>query len=54
MDCKYGRGMIVSVLYCFNFMYQQGLIYHYLGSHRLAEKTLREAARIDPASHQTW
>jgi len=31
-----------------------GLIYHYLGSHRLAEKMLRDAARIDPNSHQTW
>jgi len=43
-----------AVLYCFNFLYQQGLIYHYLGSHRLAEKMLRDAARIDPNSHQTW
>jgi len=32
----------------------QGLIYHYLGSQRLAEKTLRDAAKIDPNSHQTW
>ncbi|CAK9798302.1 Tetratricopeptide repeat protein 7B [Anthophora plagiata] len=31
-----------------------GLIYHYLGSQRLAEKTLRDAAKIDPNSHQTW
>lgn len=46
--------MIPAVLYGFNFLYQQGLIYHYLASHRLAEKTLRDAARIDPASHQTW
>lgn len=35
-------------------MYLQGLIYHYLGSQRLAEKTLRDAAKIDPNSHQTW
>lgn len=34
--------------------YLQGLIYHYLGSQRLAEKTLRDAAKIDPNSHQTW
>ncbi|KMQ92858.1 tetratricopeptide repeat protein 7b [Lasius niger] len=32
----------------------KGLIYHYLGSQRLAEKTLRDAAKIDPNSHQTW
>ncbi|KAG8035973.1 hypothetical protein G9C98_003100 [Cotesia typhae] len=31
-----------------------GLIYHYLGCQRLAEKTLRDAAKIDPNSHQTW
>lgn len=35
-------------------VYLQGLIYHYLGSQRLAEKTLRDAAKIDPNSHQTW
>lgn len=31
-----------------------GLIYHYLGCQRLAEKTLRDAAKIDPNSHLTW
>lgn len=36
------------------YLYFQGLIYHYLGSQRLAEKTLRDAAKIDPNSHQTW
>lgn len=29
-------------------------MYHYLGSHRLAEKTLRDAARIDPHAPNTW
>ncbi|XP_046670880.1 LOW QUALITY PROTEIN: tetratricopeptide repeat protein 7B-like [Homalodisca vitripennis] len=31
-----------------------GLMYHYLGSHRLAEKTLRDAAKIDPHAPTTW
>lgn len=31
-----------------------GLIYHYLGSQRLAEKVLRDAAKMDPTCHQTW
>lgn len=31
-----------------------GMIYHYLGSQRLAEKVLRDAAQMDPTSHQTW
>lgn len=42
----YGKFIFLSAL--------QGLIHHYLGSQRLAEKTLREAAKIDPNSHQTW
>lgn len=29
-------------------------MYHYLGSHRLAEKTLRDAAKIDPHAPTTW
>lgn len=29
-------------------------MYHYLGNHRLAEKTLREAAKIDPHAPTTW
>lgn len=29
-------------------------MYHYLGSHRLAEKTLRDAAKINPYSPETW
>lgn len=29
-------------------------MYHYLGSHRLAEKTLRDAAKINPHSPETW
>lgn len=33
---------------------QLGLIYHYLGSQRVAETTLRDACKIDPTSHQTW
>lgn len=41
------------ILFCISD-YSQGLIYHYLGSQRLAEKTLRDAAKIDPNSHQTW
>ena len=36
------------------FNIEQGLVYHYLGSHRIAEKTLRDAARIDPTAHLTW
>lgn len=32
----------------------QGLMYHYLGSHRLAEKTLRDAAKINPCAPETW
>lgn len=31
-----------------------GLTYYYLGYNRLAEKTLRDAARIDPNSFTTW
>lgn len=31
-----------------------GLMYHYLGSSQLAEKTLRDAVTIDPLSHQSW
>ncbi|CAB0019312.1 unnamed protein product [Nesidiocoris tenuis] len=31
-----------------------GLMYHYLGNQRMAEKTLRDAARIDPYSPTTW
>jgi hypothetical protein len=42
----------------FNILYFifliQGLMYHYLGSHRLAEKTLRDAAKINPYSPETW
>lgn len=34
--------------------FYQGLVYHYLGCQRLAEKTLRDAAKINPNSHQTW
>lgn len=33
---------------------QLGLVYHYLGQQRLAETTLRDAAKIDPMSHMTW
>ncbi|CAN7994920.1 unnamed protein product, partial [Ixodes hexagonus] len=33
---------------------QQGLVYHYLGSSQLAEKTLRDAVAIDPMCHQSW
>lgn len=29
-------------------------MYHYLGSHRLAEKTLRDAAKINPYAPETW
>ncbi|XP_008468236.1 tetratricopeptide repeat protein 7B-like [Diaphorina citri] len=29
-------------------------MYHYLGNQRLAEKTLRDAAKIDPHSPLTW
>lgn len=29
-------------------------MYHYLGSDRLAEKTLRDAAKINPYSPETW
>ncbi|KAH9380268.1 hypothetical protein HPB48_018188 [Haemaphysalis longicornis] len=31
-----------------------GLVYHYLGSSQLAEKTLRDAVAIDPMCHQSW
>ncbi len=27
---------------------------HYFGSHRLAEKTLQDALKLDPYDHQTW
>lgn len=30
------------------------MVYHYLGWHRLAEKTLRDAAKIDPVAYLTW
>lgn len=30
------------------------LMQHYFGSHRLAEKTLQDALRIDPFDHYTW
>lgn len=29
-------------------------MYYYLGSHRLAEKTLRDAAKINPYAPETW
>lgn len=29
-------------------------MYHYLGNQRMAEKVLRDAARIDPHSPKTW
>ncbi|XP_063224947.1 tetratricopeptide repeat protein 7B [Bacillus rossius redtenbacheri] len=31
-----------------------GLIYNYLGCHRLAEKILKDAAKMDPSEHHTW
>ncbi|XP_046456271.1 tetratricopeptide repeat protein 7B-like isoform X2 [Daphnia pulex] len=31
-----------------------GLCVHYLGSHRLAEKTLRETVRLDPVAENSW
>lgn len=39
--------------YYSNFIIQ-GLMYHYLGSDRLAEKTLRDAAKINPYAPETW
>ncbi|CAG7716142.1 unnamed protein product [Allacma fusca] len=30
------------------------LMQHYFGSHRLAEKTLQDALRLDPYDHHTW
>lgn len=43
-------------MYCFMYfdLILQGLMYHYLGSHRLAEKTLRDAAKINPYAPETW
>lgn len=55
IEYKCSSMMILAVLYHIYYtLCHQGLIYHYLGSQRLAEKTLRDAARIDPTSHQTW
>jgi Tfp pilus assembly protein PilF len=30
------------------------LMQHYFGSHRLAEKTLQDALKLDPHDHTTW
>jgi len=30
------------------------MVFHYLGSHQLAEKTLRDAVRIDPMAENSW
>ncbi len=30
------------------------LMQHYFGSHRLAEKTLQDALKLDPYDHHTW
>lgn len=29
-------------------------MFHHLGSHRLAEKTLRDAVRLDPTAENSW
>lgn len=52
-------GNYIYVNFKFRFFYHttfdvQGLMYHYLGSHRLAEKTLRDAAKINPYAPETW
>jgi len=31
-----------------------GIVFHHLGSHRLAEKTLRDAVRLDPTAENSW
>ena len=36
------------------FVLLQGLVFHYLGSHRLGEKTLRDAVPLDPMAEISW
>ena len=45
--------VFISFISCLYFQFQ-GVVYHYLGSERLSEKTLLDAIKVDPLDHHSW
>lgn len=49
----------LNISTCINYVYHftlfhLGLCHHHLGSQRLAEKILKDSAKIEPNNHTTW